>query len=182
MRQSGEMMGLFVQSILSPDSIFKIIVEHWKIEINKKGNLSLIADNYIFFVRRKQILCLSCNNSIIYSIVCLFFFTSTELFAVHSETDRKTESKQRNLKNFLLWNVWNFTFFVNYNWVTVYTFESNNPFKKRKGEVIYFFREKPWNLSIHGTEIKCESIIICFLSPLYHSHTNTIQKINQPNL
>lgn len=111
-----------------------------------------------------------------------FFFKSTELFAVHSETDRKTESKQRNLKNFLLWNVWNFTFFVNYNWVTVYTFESNNPLKKRKGEVIYFFREKPWNLSIHGTEIKCESIIICFLSPLYHSHTNTIQKINQPNL
>lgn len=102
MRQSGEMMGLFVQSILSPDSIFKIIVEHWKIEINKKGNLSLISDNYIFFVRRKQILCLSCNNSIIYSIVCLFFFTSTELFAVHSETDRKTESKQRNLKNFFV--------------------------------------------------------------------------------
>lgn len=63
-------------------------------------------------------------------------------------------------------------FFVNYTWVTVYTFESNNPLKKRKGEVIhFFFRENPWNLSIHGTEIKCESIIICFLSPLYHSHT-----------
>lgn len=31
-----------------------------------------------------------------------FFFTSTELFAVHSETDRKTESKQRNLKNFFV--------------------------------------------------------------------------------
>lgn len=31
-----------------------------------------------------------------------FFFTSTELFAVHSETDRKTDSKQRNLKNFFV--------------------------------------------------------------------------------